>query len=162
MIFSKYSGDSHSPRYESMRRTADFVSSSRTPGTLGGTTRLKGSREKSGLDWASPELRPMEVWMHRRKGDVWMTIRKRFLLFTCLSFWLVRRGCSSARACSRMLAIWWPTWRAWRRPPYVRGGSYGVGELRCHFLSAASRRLPCLGSKLSVNQCEQYRGKALT
>ena len=61
VMFSKYSGDSHSPKYESMRRTVDFVSSSRAPGTLGGTTRLKGSRVKSGLDWASPELRPMEV-----------------------------------------------------------------------------------------------------
>jgi hypothetical protein len=32
----------------------------------------------------------------------------------------------------------------WIQPPYVSGGSYGVGDVRCHDLSAASNRAPCL------------------
>lgn len=30
------------------------------------------------------------------------------------------------------------------QPPYVSGESYGVGDVRCHSLSAASKRAPCL------------------
>jgi hypothetical protein len=73
------------------------------------------------VDWASPELMPTEVWTQRRKGELWMTIlkRRRFLgepedsLATSYS----------SLACSRMLQIWLPTWRACWKPPYVRGGS---------------------------------------
>lgn len=44
----------------------------------------------------------------------------------------------------RIEAIFAPRALACSQPPYVRGGSYGVAVLACHFLSAASRRWPCL------------------
>lgn len=53
------------------------------------------------------------------------------------------KDCS--RACSKA-AIRRPSARDWFQPPYVIGGSYGVGEERCQLLSAASSRAPCLRS----------------
>lgn len=49
----------------------------------------------------------------------------------------------SSRAFNR-LAIRAPSARPWIQPPYVKGGSYGAGEVRCHSLSTASIRAPCL------------------
>jgi hypothetical protein len=43
-----------------------------------------------------------------------------------------------------MSAMRCPMARDCDQPPYVSGGSYGVGDDRCHSLSAASRRFPCL------------------
>jgi hypothetical protein len=50
----------------------------------------------------------------------------------------------------------------WVQPPYVRGGSYGVGEVKCHCLSAASSRAPCLKRcQRSVFQTEIILGSGL-
>lgn len=56
---------------------------------------------------------------------------------------------SCSRAFSR-LAMRRPSALDCNHPPYVRGGSYGVGEVRCQLLSAASRRAPCLRMVVSV------------
>ena len=54
-----------------------------------------------------------------------------------------------------MLAIFAP--KAWDclQPPYVRGESYGVGEVRCHCVSAASSLAPCLCRSEYV-QCQAF------
>lgn len=96
---------------------------------------------------ASPALMPIEVWMQRRKGELCKTTLyfRRFLevpsvavesAFCSLSFSL-----SPSRKISPILC---PTALAWFHPLYVRGGSYGVGDWRCHCLLAASSLFPCL------------------
>lgn len=53
-------------------------------------------------------------------------------------------SCTESSLAFKRLAIRAPSARPWIQPPYVKGGSYGVGEVRCHSLSTASIRAPCL------------------
>lgn len=110
-----------------------------------------------------PAATAVLVWTHRRKGLECMMILRFFLGRPCAlpslemlsllkSRWagslVVAFFASSACWMSRSwrrAAMRWPRAFAWDQPPYVRGGSYGVGEERCHDLSAASSRAPCLG-----------------
>lgn len=86
---SKYFGVSHSPRKASRRRT-DFrimveaaVSrrSVTTDGLKGAAAPVFVSDDAAGElagpngveSWASPALMAIEVWMHRRNGELWRT-----------------------------------------------------------------------------------------
>lgn len=58
----------------------------------------------------------------------------------------------ASKSTSRMfkrLAILAPSALACVHPPYVNGGSYGVGEVRCQCLSTESSRVPCLRDVVS-------------
>lgn len=80
----------------------------------------EGFKPDSPEGCARPELMPIDVWTHRRKGELWMTTLNRFRLVRPLRAEIFS---ASSFACSRMLLIWFPTCRACVRPPYVRGGS---------------------------------------
>lgn len=118
-------------------------------------------------DWycEMPAATAVLVCTHLRKGLECMIIL-RFLFLGLLSLEmssLVKSTCAgsllgeafAASACWLSLscsnaAIRWPSALACDQPPYVSGGSYGVGEERCHDLSAASRRAPCLQTVLAT------------
>ena len=93
---------------------------------------------------------PTEVCMHRRNGDECITT-------LCFLFFRGDSGPASlssdfdrsSRLC-KTLAILAPSALDWVQPPYVRGVSYGVGEVRCHFGSAESNLVPCLESSVSM------------
>lgn len=57
---------------------------------------------------------------------------------------------SSLTLSCRMDAILAPKFFACCQPLYVSGGSYGAGDDRCHCLSAASSRYPCLWAHVSA------------
>jgi len=61
----------------------------------------------------------------------------------CLESVVAPEGASKGRS-RRISPILAPSVLHCSHPPYVNGGSYGVGDVRCHCLSAASSRLPCL------------------
>lgn len=128
----------------------------------------------SGLNCDIPAATAVLVCTHLRKGLVCMTIL-RFFFFgrdgcdfgasrALNSRWArsALAPCFAASASSvscwcRRAAMRRPSDLACDQPPYVRGGSYGVGDVRCHDLSEASRRAPCLcrlsASHSSVNEC---------
>jgi hypothetical protein len=93
-----------------------------------------------------PALTPMDVWMHRRNGELWRTTLNRLRPFRRRPFPALSAPASttSFSACLNMSAIRAPSDRAWSHPPYVKGGSYGAAEVCTHLLSATSSRLPCL------------------
>lgn len=70
---------------------------------------------------ARPALMPIEVWMHRRKGEEWMTTLNLRRFRGEPSRAAVDSSCSSLSR--RMSAIFWPTALAWFQPLYVMGGS---------------------------------------
>lgn len=118
--------------------------------------------EGSGIE-ARPALMPIEVWMQRRKGELCMTSLyfRRFLEApsvagesACCSFSL------SLSPSRKISPIFCPTALAWFHPLYVRGGSYGVGDWRCHCLLAASSLFPCLwqGAMLASKAFDQELG----
>lgn len=109
MIISKYSGDSHSPRKESRRSSADLKWSGCFVGAALGTMMSAGLYMESGDVWARPEAMPMDVCTHRRKGELWMTTLKRLRLAARDAPF--RETSSSSLACSRKLPIWLPTCR---------------------------------------------------
>lgn len=96
---------------------------------------------------ARPALMPIEVWMQRRKGELCMTTLYFRRLFEVPSVAVESACCSLALSLSPSLKIspiLCPTALVWFHPLYVRGGSYGVGDWRCHCLLAASSLFPCL------------------
>lgn len=114
-----------------------------------------------GLNWEMPAAIAVLVCTHLRNGlECMMILCFRFFVPEAVP-WVVldalEPACavsvseallasfafSSSRAWSNE-AMRRPRAFPWDQPPYVRGGSYGVGEVRCHCLSAASRRAPCL------------------
>ena len=102
--------------------------------------------EGSGME-ARPALMPTEVWMQRRKGELCMTTLyfRRFLEVPSVAGWSACCSLSLSLSPSRKISpILCPTAFAWFHPLYVRGGSYGVGDWRCHCLLAASSLFPCL------------------
>lgn len=99
MIISKYSGESHSPRKESIRRTAVLSLLVWPLAACGGTMMSEGLYIESVGSCARPELIPTEVWTQRRKGEVCMMIRKRLRLKPGLFSFLASY---SSLACSRM------------------------------------------------------------
>lgn len=143
---SKYPGVSHSPRKASSRRTVFCktgffgVDGRASVGGFGvwlarsvlmvGRSRgfpVRCAEEVrvsagvgSGIE-ARPALMPIEVCMHRRKGEEWMTTLylRRFLEEPSAA--ATDSSCSSLSR--RMPAILWPTALAWFQPLYVRGGS---------------------------------------
>lgn len=115
MIISKYSGVSHSPRNVSSRSKADLCGLCWPTGAFRGTMTSDGWYMESGAVCARPEEIPIDVWMHRKNGELWMTTlnRLRFPLSPAPFF----VTSASTLACSRMLAIWLPTCLACRKPP---------------------------------------------
>jgi hypothetical protein len=119
-MFSKYSGDSHSPRNESSRSTAG-LKWFRSTGTVARRVIImsEGSYNESEVAWARPALMPTDVWTHRKNGELCITTLKRFRLWFDGDDLIS----DSILFCSRMLAIWLPTCLDCKKPPYVRGGS---------------------------------------
>lgn len=118
-----------------------------------------------GLYCAIPAAMATLVCRHRRKGEEWMTTLCFSLRFfrgasspsslLCSLLCLLAKSCDltflscsgAAASCSRAssrVAMRTPSARHWVHPPYVKGGSYGVGVERCQDGSDASSRRPCL------------------
>lgn len=90
-----------------------------------------------------PALIATDVCRHLRNGEECITTFCFFLGGPCPLAQLCLALLCVARVLS-MFAIRDPNALAWFQPPYVRGGSYGAGDVRCHSASAASSRAPCL------------------
>lgn len=106
---------------------------------------------------ARPALMPIEVWIQRRKGELCMAnlYFRRFLGVPSVAGESACCSLSLSLSPSRKISpIFCPTALAWFHPLYVRGGSYGVGDWRCHCLLAASSLFPCLwqGAMLARRQ----------